>query len=63
MEGYNRQLRKIIKTKRVFPNAQAAHKLLFQATRDITDKWIMPIQKCATILNQLVIRFEDRLSF
>jgi putative transposase len=63
VEGYNRQLRKIIKTKGGFPNPEAARKLLFLATRDITNKWTMPIQNWATILNQLVIRFEDRLSF
>jgi len=63
VEGYNRQLRKIIKTKGGFPNAEAVRKLLFLATRDITKKWTMPIYNWATILNQLVIRFEDRLSF
>jgi transposase-like protein len=63
VEGYNRQLRKVIKTKAGFPNAEAARKLLFLATRDITKKWTMPIFNWATILNQLVIRFEDRLSF
>ncbi len=63
VEGYNRQLRKVIKTKSGFPNAEAARKLLFLATRDITKKWTMPIFNWATILNQLVIRFEDRLSF
>jgi putative transposase len=63
IEGYNRQLRKVIKTKSGFPNAEAARKLLFLATRNITKKWTMPIFNWATILNQLVIRFEDRLSF
>lgn len=55
VEGYNRQVRKVIKTKSGFPNAEA--------TRDITKKWTMPIFNWATILNQLVIRFEDRLGF
>jgi len=63
VEGYNRQLRKVIKTKGGFPNAEAARKLLFLATQNITKKWTMPIFNWATILNQLVIRFEDRLSF
>jgi len=62
VEGYNRQLRKVIKTKGGFPNGEAVRKLLFLATRDITKKWTMPISNWATILNQLVIRFEDRLS-
>jgi transposase-like protein len=62
IEGYNRQIRKVIKTKGGFPNGEAARKLLFLATRDITKKWTMPIPNWAAILNQLVIRFEDRLS-
>lgn len=41
---------------------EAIRKLLFLATRDITKKWTMPIFNWAAILNQLVIRFEDRLS-
>ena len=63
VEGYHRQLRKVIKTKGGFPNGDAVRKLLFLATRNITKKWTMPIPNWARILNQLVIRFEDRLSF
>ncbi len=63
VEGYNRQIRKIIKTKGGFPNAEAARKLLFLVNRDILKKWINPIFNWAMILNQLVIRFEDRLSY
>ena len=63
VEGYNRQVRKVIKTKGGFPSAEAARKLLFLVTRDITKKWTNTIANWATILNQLVIRFEDRLGF
>jgi len=63
LEGYNRQLRKIIKTKAAFPNADAARKLLFLANRDIFKKWTNPIFNWPIILNQLVIRFDDRLSY
>jgi len=63
VEGYNRQLRKVIKTKGAFPSGDAAKKLLFLACRDITKKWTMPIYNWPLILNQLVIRFEQRLSF
>ena len=62
VEGYNRQLRKVIKTKGGFPNAEAARKLLFLATQDIAKKWTKPMMNWAMILNQLTIRFEDRLS-
>lgn len=63
VEGYNRQIRKVIKTKGAFPSAEAARKLLFLANRDILKKWTMPIFNWPLILNQLVIRFEKRLSF
>ena len=62
VEGYNRQLRKITKTKGSFPSAEAVRKLLFLANRDIIKKWTMPIYNWPLILNQLVIRFEKRLS-
>lgn len=63
VEGYNRQLRKITKSKGAFPSGDAARKLLFLANRDILKKWTMPIYNWSLILNQLVIRFEQRLSF
>jgi putative transposase len=62
VEGYNRQLRKVIKTKGGFPNGEALRKLLFLATRDISKKWSTTIFSWTVILNQLAIRFEDRLS-
>lgn len=63
LEGYNRRLRKIIKTKGCFPSSEAARKLLFLANQDIFRKWTNPIIYWPKILNQLVIRFEDRLSY
>ncbi len=59
---YNRQLRKVLKTKGAFPSAEAARKLLFLINRDITRKWTMPVHNWACILNQLAIRFEDRFA-
>lgn len=62
VEGYHRQLRKVTKTKSIFPTPEAARKLLFLANRDILKKWTMPIQHWPLILNQLVIRFEGRIA-
>ena len=62
VEGYHRQLRKVTKSKSVFPTPEAARKLLFLANRDILKKWTMPIQNWPLILNQLVIRFDGRLA-
>lgn len=63
IEGYNRQLRKVIKTKGGFPSSEAARKLLFLANRDILKKWTKPVFGWISILSQLVIRFEDRMGY
>ena len=59
VEGYNRQLRKVLKNKASFSSPEAARKLLFLANQNITAKW-SPIQNWALVLNQLAIRFEGR---
>jgi transposase-like protein len=61
VEGYHRQLRKVIKTKGSFPTEQSVRKLLYLATVNITKKWTAPIRDWPLILNQLAIRFEDRI--
>lgn len=61
VEGYNRQLRRVTKTKGAFPTPEAIRKLLYLANRNITAKWTMPVPNWASILNQLSIRFEGRL--
>ncbi|MBI5929979.1 MAG: IS256 family transposase [Chloroflexi bacterium] len=60
IEGYNRQLRKVTKSKVIFPIPEAVRKMLWLAHRDIIKKWTMPIQNWPLILNQLAIRFEAR---
>jgi transposase-like protein len=60
IEGYNRQLRKVTKTKSSFPTDEAVRKLLYLATVNITKKWTRPITGWPQILNQLAIRFEAR---
>jgi len=61
VENYHRQLRKVTKSKSIFPTPEAARKLLFLAHRDILKTWTLPIQNWPLILSQLAIRFEDRL--
>ena len=60
IEGYNRQLRKVTKTKSVFPTPQAVRKLLYLVNFNITKKWTRPLVDWPLILNQLAIRFQDR---
>ena len=62
VEGYNRQLRKVTKSRGSFPTGEAVRKLLFLANRDIVKKWTNPMADWPSILNQLVIRFGDRVS-
>jgi transposase-like protein len=60
IEGYNRQLRKVTKSKATFPTDEAVRKMRWLAHRDIVKKWTMPIQNWAMIVNQLAIRFDGR---
>src|SRR3954464_5049157 len=60
VEGYNRQLRKVTKTKGALPSGDAARKLLYLATMGIVKKWTAPVFNWAKIRNQLAIRFEGR---
>ena len=61
VEGYHRQLRKVVKTKGSFPSAQAVRKLLYLVNENVITKWTMPIRDWAKILNQLTIRYETRM--
>jgi len=61
VEGYNRQLRKVLKTKAAFPTSDAARKLLYLVNTEITKKWTNPIRDWAKILNQVTILFQDRI--
>lgn len=49
------------KTKGALPSAKSVRKLLYLANDRIVKKWTMPLPNWALILNQLVIRFKDRI--
>lgn len=61
IENFNRQLRKVTKTRTVFPTDDALFKLLYLATMDITEKWTGKDREWSKILAQLCIYFEDRI--
>ncbi len=61
IENFNRQLRKVTKTRTVFPSDDALFKLLYLATMDITEKWTGRDRDWGKILSQLCIYFEDRI--
>ena len=61
IEGFNRQLRKVTKSKGVFPSDDALFKMLYLATIDITKKWTGRRQDWGQIYSQLLVFFEDRI--
>ena len=61
IENFNRQLRKVTKSKAVFPNDDALLKMLYLAQVDITKKWTGRRRDWGEIHSQLEIFFADRL--
>lgn len=61
VEGYNRQIRKVTKTKGAFPNDMALIKLVYLATKNIEKKWTSPLHNWALTVQQLYIMFGDRV--
>ena len=61
VEGFNRQLRKVTKSKGVFPNEQALLKMLYLAARSIMRKWTTTVYNWALSAQQFVIIFGDRM--
>jgi len=61
IEGFNRQLRKVTKSKSVFPTDDSLFKMLYLAMMDITKKWTGRRQDWSMIYAQLVIFFGDRI--
>lgn len=60
MEAVNRSLRKISKTRGVFPSDDSVKKLFFLAFRNITAKWTKPLMKWNAALNILATEYKDR---
>jgi putative transposase len=59
IESTNRQIRKIIKNKGVFPDDKSIQKIIYLALRNAAKKWTMPIQNWALALNQFEILCGD----
>ena len=62
IENFNRQLRKVTKTKSAFVSDDALMKLLYLTTMQIVDKWTMPIRDWGMILDNLMVYFGDRVN-
>ena len=61
IEGFNRQLRKVTKSKSVFPTDDSLLKMLYLAMMDITKKWTGRRQDWSKIYAQLTIFFAERM--
>jgi transposase-like protein len=61
VEGFHRQVRKVTKTKGAFPNDMALLKLIYLATENISKKWTQPLQNWGLTVQQLCIKFGDRM--
>lgn len=61
IEGYHRQIRKVTKTKGAFPNEMALLKLVYLATQNIQKKWTAPLQNWGLTIQQLYIKFDNRI--
>lgn len=61
IEGFNRQLRKVTKSKSIFPTDDSLLKMLYLAMLDITRKWTGRRHDWGRIHSQLEIYFEDRI--
>lgn len=60
VEGYHRQVRKITKTKGVFPGDDSLLKLVYLAYRNIKKRWTMPLSNWGLMAQQFAIKFGDR---
>ena len=47
--------------KSAFVSDDALMKMLYLVTMSVTDKWTMPVQNWASILDNLMIHFGDRV--
>jgi putative transposase len=61
IESLNYSLRKVLKGRGAFPNAESILKLLYMGLQHVAKKWTQPIRDWKAALNQFVILFGDRV--
>ena len=62
IESLNSVIRKSTKNRKLFPNDDAAKKVVFLAIQEASKKWSMPIRNWKSALNRFIIEFEERLT-
>ena len=61
IESYHRQLRKVTKSKSIFPSDEALPKMLYLATQDVLRKWTGRVQNWRLILLQFSVFFPEKV--
>jgi transposase-like protein len=61
IESVNYNLQRNLKTRRSFPNDEAAMKLIFMILQRISKRWTMPIRNWGEALNQFAVIYGDRV--
>ena len=61
IENFNRQLRKVTKSKTIFPNDFSLSKILYLAMADSSNKWTSRMRGWDLIISQLSIYSEGRI--
>lgn len=62
IESLNSVIRKSTKKRKVFPNDEAALKVVYLATQAASKKWTMPIRNWKLAMNRFAIEFEKELA-
>jgi putative transposase len=60
IESVNRSLRKVIKTKAVFPDEESVFKLMYLALSNISKRWTRPIKNWKAATSHFAILFPER---
>jgi len=61
IESVNSSIRKNLKSHKLFPDDRSALKVVYLSIMNASKNWTMPIQNWKPALNQLIIRFGERL--
>ncbi len=61
IEGFHRQLRKVTKSKAIFPSDESLEKMLFLVSKNIMKKWTFRYRNWDMVLNQLMIMYPERV--
>lgn len=62
IESLSSVIRKAIKKRKLFPNEDAARKVIYLAIRDAAKKWSMPIKNWRLAMSRFMIMFEERMT-